>query len=86
VAEQFLDRANIVSMLQKMCSKTVPECVTASCLMDFRALDCAFHCLLKVFLRDVVASRIAGARVGGNFCGIEPRRARSGMPEARALP
>ena len=38
-----------------------------SCLIDFRALDRGFHCLLKVFLRDVVASRIAGARVGGNF-------------------
>ena len=71
VTQQLLHGANIISILQQMCSETVPKGVAACRLRDSGALDRGFHCFLKVFLRYVVTTRLARARVDGNFRGWE---------------
>ena len=71
VAQQLLHSANIISILQQMCSEAVPKGVAACRLRDSGALDRGFHGLLKVFLRYVVTTRLARARVHGNFRGWE---------------
>lgn len=71
MTQQLLHSANIISILQQMCSETVPKGVAACRLRDSGALDRGFHCFLKVFFGYVVTTPLARARVDGNFRGWE---------------
>src|SRR5262249_30842735 len=46
MAEQFLDRADVVSCFEQMCRKAVSKRVTASVLCDFCLAHCLFYRLL----------------------------------------
>ena len=63
VSEQFLHRADVVSALQQMGGKTVPEGVAAGGLGDAGVADGVFHGVLQVFFRYMVPALFAATRI-----------------------
>jgi hypothetical protein len=72
VAEQFLDGANVVTILEEMRGKTVPEGVGRDGLVDSRKLGGAFDSFLQAGFVEMVALFEAGngicGKVGGGEC------------------
>src|SRR5207249_6025345 len=66
--EQFLDGADVVSIFQQMCSKAVPERMTACRFADACGAYSEFHGVLQIFFRDMMAAHFARSRVNRNFC------------------
>ncbi len=71
VAEELLDGANIVAVLEQMGSKTVPESVATGGFVDAGGADGVADGVLEVALGGVVAAFFAGARVEGDAIGGE---------------
>src|SRR5262252_242604 len=69
VTEQLLNRTNVIAVFKQMCGEAVSEGVAACRLSDSGCTDSQFDGVLKVFLRNVMASRLARARIEGRFCG-----------------
>src|SRR5215469_4471513 len=69
VTEQLLNRTNVIAVFKQMCGEAVSEGVAACRFSDSGCSDGQFHGVLKVFLRNVMPSRLARARVDGRFCG-----------------
>jgi hypothetical protein len=56
MAEEFLDRTDVVAVFQQMCGKAVPERVTTRGICNTRAPDRQFHGVLKIFLTDMMTA------------------------------
>jgi hypothetical protein len=69
VAEQLLDRADVVAIFQQVGREAMPEGVAARGLCDPGALDRALDRPLEAVLRDMVAADLARARVGAALLG-----------------
>jgi len=67
MAEELLDRADVVSALEKVGGETMPEGVTTGGFGDAGCGEGEFHCVLEVFLRDVVAAGLSATRIEGEF-------------------
>jgi len=63
VPHQFLHRADIVSFLQQVCRKAMPECVTTAMLDELGLAHCLFNCRLHRTICHVVSSLFAASRV-----------------------
>ena len=61
--EKFLNRADIVTIFEKLRRETVPEGVGGSMFRDSRRLDCFLDRFLNHRLIDVVAALHAGVPV-----------------------
>ena len=71
VPEEFLDGPDIISILQKMGSKTVPKRMTTRCFGDTARPDGVLDRVLQVSFRHMVPTSLAAARIDGDFVGRE---------------
>lgn len=69
MAEQFLNRANIVAMLQQMGGKAVAQGMTTDFFRQVGAFRCCFdrflnHCFIQVVTADMTTLGIGGQAAG----------------------
>ena len=73
MAEELLDRADIVAVFKKLRRETVSQRVGGSMLPDLRPLNCFLYGLLNYRLVDVVSPLHAGDPVKIPCCWPETR-------------
>lgn len=61
--EQFLDGADVVAAFKQMGGEAMPESVATGCLGNSGGENGSFYCVLKIFLRNVMAADFSAARV-----------------------
>jgi hypothetical protein len=67
VPEEFLNGPDIITVLQKMGSETVPKRMTARRFRDTAGPDGILDRVLQVSLRDVVPACLAATRINGGI-------------------
>ena len=71
VPEEFLDGPDIITILQKMGSKTVPKSMTARRFRDPASPDRVLDRVLQVSLGHVVPASLPAPGIDGDFVGRE---------------
>ena len=69
VAEQLLNRTDVVAVFKQMRGEAVSEGMAACRFSDSGCSDCQFDRVLKVLFGDVMPPQIARARIEGRLCG-----------------
>lgn len=73
VAQQFLDRPDIVPVLQEMSSERMPKSMTGYVFLNARPLDGFFHGALENSFVHVVAEQMSRFRIRElSLCGEDP--------------
>src|SRR2546429_9122541 len=73
VAEQLLNRTDVVAVFKQMRGEAVSEGMAACRFSDSGCSDCQFDRVLKVLFGDVMPPQIARARIEGRLCGGKER-------------
>ena len=77
MAQQLLDGADVVAVLQQTSSKAVAKCVAACLLSDARTPNSSLHLFLNGVVQNMMATAFEGARICGQmFCREEKLQAR----------
>ena len=63
MAKQFLDRTDVIAVLQKMSGEAVPKGMAGDVFSDFRKSCSLSYCLLNAAFMDMVPSDFAGTGV-----------------------
>lgn len=64
VSEEFLNGADVVSVLEKVCGEGVAEGVRGDAFVYFGGFDGVSNCTLEGGLVNMMAARNAGLRIG----------------------
>src|SRR5713101_6420540 len=71
MAEEFLNRANVIAIFQQVCRKRMTQSMAPRVLGELRLATGFFDYLLQNAFMEMVPATFSGAGISGKLCGGE---------------